>query len=241
MDYYKSKNISLYNQGIANQAAKLKRVFIKFDNFYGFINSVKASDLPEEIQLDIALDRTTFKPFFMLTRKECIKSVKSDEEASNLLRNGYVEFPYRSIEKFKSAFPLQYEKLNELISNKAISLKEECVCYLKEKDNINFDNLYNAISQVKISDLNDASRKEISAKRPLTPTIFSGVIGACIDKLKEQGIHIREDYKITKVLRTMYPNESQILWKLINNRLQDLYNEYVEYQKEKFNKMIRKQ
>ncbi len=241
VDYYKKNYaISLNSPKITALSLKLKRIFVNFDEIYEYINSLKTNDLTDELQLDIVMDRSIFKNIFIKARKACSKSPNSKDEIADLLNNGYVEFEYRTIEKLKQIFQEQYDKLNELVNNKATILKEECLLSLKEKDNFNFDILYETIAQIKITDLNDTARKEISAKRPLVTSIFSSVISSCIDKLAQQGIHIRDEYKMPKNLKAMYPDEYEVLWQLVDNRLPILYNEYFEYQKEKFSNLAKK-
>ena len=241
VEYYREQNISLNSTKISSMALKVKRIFVNFDEIYNYVESLTINDLDEELQLDIVMERNIFKKFFSMAKKACSKTPNSQEDITNLLNSGYVELEYRSLEKLKQLFTEQYNKLNELVNNKSSNLKEDCLVSLKEKDNLNFDNLYKIIDEIRITDLNDTARKEISAKRPLVTSIFSSVISSSIDKLAKQGIHIREEYKMPKNLKTIYPDEYEVLWQLIDKRLPTFYNEYFEYQKERFSKLIKKQ
>ena len=151
-----------------------------------------------------------------------------------------MKLDFKTIEKFKKSYPEQYETLINLVNSKSEELKEACIGNIKANDNIHFDELKEEIKKVKITDLNDTARREISAKRPLTTNIFSNILAAALTKLREKYPSIREEYNMGKNFKAIYPEEFEELRLIAQERMPSLYEEYFEYQKQKFANMLKK-
>lgn len=238
--HYRTNEIYINNPVVAEQARKMKRVFIKFEDYNNFISNLKVEDLSEENKLDIVAQRDIFKDLLLQTRDNCHKVANSEEDANKLLNEGYIELDFKTIEKFKKSYPEQYETLINLVNSKSEELKEACIGNIKANDNIPFDELKEEIKKVKITDLNDTARREISAKRPLTTNIFSNILAAALTKLREKYPSIREEYNMGKNFKAIYPEEFEELRLIAQERMPSLYEEYFEYQKQKFANMLKK-
>lgn len=238
--HYRGKDVYVNNPTISEYAKQIKRVFIKFSDYNEFIATLTANDLSEETKLDIAAQRDIFKGLLIQARDNCHKVVNNEEDANKLLSDGYIELDFKTVEKLKKSYPEQYEILVKLVNDKATELKDACIASIKDSDNINFEELKDCINQVKITDISDASRREIGAKRPLTPGIFSSILTAAFTKLREVHPEIREDYIMAKNFKVIYPDEFEELRLIAQERMPSLYEEYFENQKQKFANMLKK-
>lgn len=238
--HYRGKDVYVNNPTISEYAKQIKRVFIKFSDYNEFIATLTANDLSEETKLDIAAQRDIFKGLLIQARDNCHKVVNNEEDANKLLSDGYIELDFKTVEKLKKSYPEQYEILVKLVNDKATELKDACIASIKDSDNINFEELKDCINQVKITDISDASRREIGAKRPLTPGIFSSILAAALTKLREVHPEIREDYIMAKNFKVIYPDEFEELRLIAQERMPSLYEEYFENQKQKFANMLKK-
>ena len=238
--HYRGKDVYVNNPTISEYAKQIKRVFIKFSDYNEFIATLTANDLSEETKLDIAAQRDIFKGLLIQARDNCHKVVNNEEDANKLLSYGYIELDFKTVEKLKKSYPEQYEILVKLVNDKATELKDACIASIKDSDNINFEELKDCINQVKITDISDASRREIGAKRPLTPGIFSSILAAAFTKLREVHPEVREDYIMAKNFKVIYPDEFEELRLIAQERMPSLYEEYFENQKQKFANMLKK-
>lgn len=238
--HYRGKDVYVSNPTISEYAKQIKRVFIKFSDYNEFIATLTANDLSEEAKLDVAAQRDIFKGLLIQARDNCHKVVNNEEDANKLLSAGYIELDFKTVEKLKKSYPEQYEILVKLVNDKTTELKDACIASIKDSDNINFEELKDCINQVKITDISDASRREIGAKRPLTPGIFSSILAAALTKLREVHPEIREDYIMAKNFKVIYPDEFEELRLIAQERMPSLYEEYFENQKQKFANMLKK-
>lgn len=238
--HYRGRNVYVNNPVVAEYARNIKRVFIKFSDYNEFIATLSVNDLSEEIKLDIAAQRDIFKNILIQARDNCHKVVNNEQDANKLLSEGYIELDFKTIEKLKKSYPEQYEILVKLVNDKATELKDACIASIKANDNIDFEELKECINQVKITDLSDASRREVGAKRPLTPGIYSSILTAAFTKLRETHPEIREDYIMTKNFKVIYPGEFEDLRLIAQERMPSLYEEYFENQKQKFANILKK-
>ena len=237
--YYKEKGIDLYSNTVANAANKLKRNFVKFEDLYTYISSLTLEELPYDMKMDIVAERNMLKDVFNKAKKATAISVRTDEEANELIEDGYYELKHQSIEKISQSYPTEFKKIAALIEDMQKELKDACTISIKEEDAIDFKKLNECMEAVSMRDLPVKAHREFSARKALNQTIFSCMLNSCFEKLSENGIVINEAYTSVKNFRMIYPEEFEELWRIALNKMPDLTEEYIEVEKEKFANIIK--
>lgn len=239
LTYYKEKGIDLYSSTVANAANKLKRTFVKFEDLYSYISSLTLEDLSYEMKMDIVAERNIFKEVFNKAKKATSISVRTDEEADELIEDGYSELKHQSMEKLNQSYSAEFKKIGLLMEKMQKELKDDCIFSIKKEDNIDFETLNEYMKKVSMRDLPVKAHREFSARKSLNQTIFSCMLNSCFEKLKENGIVISEAYTSVKNFRMIYPEEFEELWRIALNKMPDLTQEYIEVEKEKFANILK--
>lgn len=226
--YYKDKNIELYSTGIQSLANKHKKTLINFNNLYEYIEELTVSDLTEEILFDIVTGRNSLKKIYNLAKPHFVKEIKTASKYSELTSIGYEEIKSIGYETISKNRMEEMSKYDSLTTSKITRIKEECIKVIKERDPLDFNKLSYYLRKVTISEISHDVQKELSAKRPLTRQIFSGIITAGLDKIRLEGIDISEYYYSLTNISSIYPVEVEQLRNIALEIIPNLYNQYFE-------------
>jgi hypothetical protein len=237
INYYKENyGISLYNQELSANINRYKKVFFNFTDYITYIEMLNTDELPEELLLQIAAGNNIFRSLFPLITSNASKTSYTDKESDRLISLGYIEMQYKNFDFFKNTYPKKMKELESLITEKASKLKSSAINSLRNKKLAQFSTLAGHIKSLKITDLNNYTRNEIGAKRTLGALIFNHILKAAA---KKANIGIEEG-DIVKYIKHIFPEEYDTLWAAAESKMPDLYNQYLDYQKEKFDEMLKR-
>lgn len=239
LKYYDEKNIDLFIAETYNKTKKFYRNFINFNDFISYPKNLKINDLSHTELINIVTGKDFFKDFFYRAKKNYIKISKTDEKANEYLNNGYVELKYFSLDKMKENYSEEINEFIKCFEEKKLSFSQNAINFIKDNDSIDFEKLAQYLDKITISDIDIKAQREIGAKRPLTIGIFTSILTAIIDKYNEENTPIDDDYKMPKNLKAIYEDQYEILFNLTNDKMENLYNQLLVAQKEKFDKLIK--
>ena len=222
LETYKEKNIDIYSKDIKTRINKLKKTFINFNNLYEKVKNINIEELDDEIIFDLAVGRQTHKKLFSTYRDEFISEAITEEEFKNLSNKGYSEITASSYDILCKSFPQELDNFAQIITSNSEKLQKEAINHLKNKYPIDFEIFEKCIRQVSINDVSSSARKEITARRPLTKQIYSGILQAA---MKKSG-NISDYYEAIANFNAIYPEESEKLWNICLELLPNLCDEY---------------
>lgn len=235
LNYYATNNISLNDKDIRSLVNKMKKIFIKIEDLIEISNNLSIDKIDEDILFDIVANRSILKKLYLSNRFRLLKIVMSEKIANDLLDNGYIEIKNTSFENLMKVFPEDMKKYTDIVESKISKLQSDTIEYIKRKDSFSFEEIVANINKISIVDLPVKIQAEISANRPLTNQIFSGILMFALDNTS----NIRNEYKVITNFKAVYPEQYDKLWEIAKLRLPDLYKEYYDERAKKIAKLLK--